>query len=62
MNTVAVSRNPSPLLSRPALSIGLAFLLMGVGYAFPLPLVSHAPAKMWAGQMASGSRSGSLCI
>jgi hypothetical protein len=51
MNTVVVS-NPPPLLSRPALSIGLAFLLMGLGYAFPLPLVSHAPARMWAGQMA----------
>jgi hypothetical protein len=52
MNTVAVSRNPTPLLSRPALSIGLSFLLMGLGYAFPLPLVAHAPDRMWAGQMA----------
>jgi hypothetical protein len=52
MNTVAVSRNPTPLLSRPALSIGLSFLLMGLGYAFPLRLVAHAPEKMWAGQMA----------
>jgi hypothetical protein len=52
MNTVAVSREPAPLLSRPALSIALTFLLMGIGYAFPLPLVSYAPAKMWAGQMA----------
>ena len=51
MNAVAVS-NPSPLLSRPALSIGLTFLLMGLGYAIPLTLVPHAPAKMWAGQMA----------
>ncbi len=52
MNTVAVSRNPTPLLSRPALSIGLSFLLIGLGYAFPLPLVAHAPDRMWAGQMA----------
>jgi hypothetical protein len=51
MNTVAVS-NPPPLLSRPALSIGLAFLLMGLGYAFPLHLVPGAPARMWAGEMA----------
>jgi hypothetical protein len=52
MNSVVISRNPSPLLSRPALSIALSFLLIGLGYAFPLPLVPHAPAKMWAGQMA----------
>jgi hypothetical protein len=52
MNTVAVSQGPAPLLSRPTLSLALTFLLMGIGYAFPLPLVAHAPARMWAGQMA----------
>jgi hypothetical protein len=44
--------NQSPPGSKPALSIGIAFLLMGLGYAMPFRLVSGAPANMWAGQMA----------
>jgi len=38
--------------SRPYLALGLTFLLLGVGYANPWPLVTRPPAGMWNGQFA----------
>ncbi|RSL16602.1 hypothetical protein EDE15_2123 [Edaphobacter aggregans] len=38
--------------SRPYLALGLTFLLLGVGYANPWPLVTSPPAGMWNGQLA----------
>jgi hypothetical protein len=38
--------------SRPYLALGLTFLLIGVGYANPWPLVTAYPAGMWEGELA----------
>lgn len=52
--SAALPGQPKPSLcaNRPALSIGIAFLLMGLGYAIPVRLVVASPAHMWDGQMA----------
>jgi hypothetical protein len=38
--------------SRPYLALGLTFLLIGVGYSNPWPLVPMPPSGMWDGQFA----------
>ena len=37
--------------SRPYLALGLTFLLLGVGYSNPWPLVARSPAGMWDGHI-----------
>jgi hypothetical protein len=38
--------------SHPWLALGLTFLLLGVGYSLPFPLVRQAPVGMWGGAVA----------
>jgi hypothetical protein len=37
--------------SRPYLALGLTFLLLGIGFAFPLRLVPRPPAHIWEGDI-----------
>ncbi|MGN6626938.1 MAG: hypothetical protein ACTHLN_09990, partial [Tepidisphaeraceae bacterium] len=38
---------PTPASSRPYLAMGLTFLLLGIGFANPFPLVLRYPQGMW---------------
>ena len=48
---VTTGAQPARPTSRPYLALGLTFLLLGVGFAFPLRLVSHPPANIWEGNI-----------
>jgi hypothetical protein len=52
VSTAAALTEKRDHASRPALAMGLSFLLMGLGYACPVRLVPNAPAHMWQGELA----------
>ena len=49
MTTVASPTSAPPDTSRPLLSLGITFLLIGIGFASPLRLAPHAPEHLWPG-------------
>jgi hypothetical protein len=45
------STEKTAVSSRPYLALGLTFLLLGLGYSNPWPLVTRSPAGMWDGHL-----------